>query len=70
MKRKRLPSDYGQFYFRVPLAEQPKIEAEIESVLEILRKRQGPADLLPKRNELILRALRRGLKAIERDLQN
>jgi hypothetical protein len=69
LRKKKTSADYGQFYFRVIKEEQAQIESEIQSVLDALKAKAGNHDLLPKRNELILRALRRGLKAIERELK-
>lgn len=69
IKKKKQPSDYGQFYFRIPKDEQELIEDEIQELLAVLKARTSENDLVPKRNELILRALRRGLKIISKEIK-
>lgn len=65
-KLKKKPSDYGQFYFRVDKEVQSEVEAEIQAVLELAKLGHKEDELLPKRNDLILEALKIGLKKLSK----
>lgn len=67
MVLKKTSKDYGQFYFRIDESEKEDLETELLEVLDYLQKKTNPNELKPKRNDLILRALRRGLKIIKRE---
>lgn len=69
IKKKKTSADYGQFYFRITEENKIEIEDKIQSILILLEVVRDNDELQPKRNDLILRALKRGLNVIERELK-
>jgi hypothetical protein len=68
-KRKKTPSDYPQLCFRLPSEEERKrIDSLIEEIQDAYNKRRKEGDLVIRRNDVVLDALERGLKAIKRSL--
>lgn len=64
IRKRKTSASYGQIYFRVEKEEQVLVETEIQEVLELFKQKLKEDELLPKRNELVLEALRIGLKTL------
>lgn len=63
-KEKKQPKDYPQFYCRMNSTDKEEIEDLIEEIREYELENHQENELLPKRNDIIVRALKRGLKRI------
>ena len=68
MKAKRLkkPSDYPQFYCRMSQEDKMEIEEMLTNIATIENKIRLPNNRTRKRNEFITKALKLGLRSIER----
>jgi hypothetical protein len=64
IRKRKTSASYGQIYFRVEKDQQAVVETEIQEVLKLFKHNLKSDELLPKRNELVLEALRIGLKAL------
>lgn len=65
---KMKPSDYSQFSFRIDEEAKDELNQKLDEILKIQKKNKKEDEYSPKKNALILEALRRGLIAIEKDL--
>jgi hypothetical protein len=64
-KKLKTPSDYPQFYCRMKTDEMDEIESAIVSILNKRKRKAKKGERQPKRNEIIVEAIKRGLKQIE-----
>lgn len=67
-KVKMKPSDYAQFSFRISYNEKIELMNRLEVILDALKENQKEDDYVPKKNALILRALKKGLVQIEKEI--
>ena len=66
-KKLKTPADYGQLYCRIDKLEREEIEVRIEKLLQIAIKNRKEDELLPRRNDIFIKALKRGLTQLERE---
>mgnify|MGYP001597370232 CR=1 FL=1 len=65
-QRKKLPSDYPQFVFRIHTeAEKIELNELIEEVLKLYRSRQPDTAKLYNKNDIIIEALKKGLASMK-----
>lgn len=64
-KKLKTPSDYPQFYCRISKNDLIEIESSIVSILNRRKKSTKKGERQPKRNEIIVEALKRGLAEIK-----
>ncbi|MEQ1722281.1 MAG: hypothetical protein ABL930_03840 [Pseudobdellovibrio sp.] len=66
MKSKKLktPSDYPQFYCRMSKNDMDDIESSIVSILNKRKRKVKKGELQPKRNEIIVEAIKFGLEKL------
>lgn len=67
-KKLKKPSDYQQFSFRINEDDKIELNNRLDQLLAILKNNTKEGDYLPKKNGLILRAIKRGLTQIEKDI--
>ena len=60
--KKKQPSDYPQFYCRMKQEDKDEIEAIIDRIVTHKKKKVAENEILPKRNDYIVKALKIGLK--------
>lgn len=65
-KKLKKPSDYPQFYCRMEAEDKEEIEEILENILSMSVKLRKSDTKKLKRNYIIQRALKGGLKAIEK----
>ena len=63
--KKMKPSDYPQFYCRIVKDDKEEIEKLLEEILNYRISVISEDSRLPKRNELIVEALKGGLRNIK-----
>ena len=66
-KKLKKPSEYPQFSFRISEDDKLKLTVKLDEVLERLKENSKEGERIPKKNALILRAIRRGLSQIEKE---
>lgn len=59
------PSNYAQFSFRIDEEEKKILNKRLDNLLEILQSNQKEDEYVMRKNDLILRALKRGLTLLE-----
>lgn len=64
-KKGRRPSDYPQFAFRLSAEEKEHLSKLIEEVTTLYNKSVGPGEYLYRKNDIIVEALEKGLKAMK-----
>lgn len=69
MSKKKLKqsSDYPQFYFRVSEDEKKLIDEKIETILFKELNKWELGTTKPKRNEIIIKAILKGLSLLEKE---
>ena len=66
-KKLKTPSDYQQFSFRISEEDKEELTKRLDRILILQKKNQNPGDYTPKKNTLLIRALKRGLSQIEKE---
>lgn len=69
-KKRKKPADYPQFYFRISKEDKEEIEGLLNEILSIEASLRDDRELKPKRNDLITRSLKRGLKLLLSNYKN
>ncbi len=64
-KQRRKPSDYPQFAFRVTAETKDRLSEMIDEVTELFNKNVAPGEYLYRKNDIIVEALEKGLKAMK-----
>jgi hypothetical protein len=65
-KSRKKPQDYPQLAFRVTDEIKVEIMDEVEEIAEGLNKRRGEKDYIIRKNDVIVEALRIGLKQLKK----
>ena len=65
VKRKK-PTDYPQFTFRVDSETKDKLSKDIEEVTQLLNSKRGPDEYMYRKNDIIIEALTSGLSLIKK----
>lgn len=68
-KKLKVPSDYEQLSFRISKEMKKEIQMRLDNILQTMRENHRPGDFAPKKNALIIKALKRGLSAIESEIR-
>ena len=66
---KKTSSDYPSIHLRPTLEDKTSIDARIERILTVLNAKRSEDQLLFKKNDVAIEALKRGLDLIEKGLK-
>jgi hypothetical protein len=62
---KKTPADYDLIAFRVSKEKRVELDKRAEKIVDRINKQRGPDERLCRKNEVLLKALERGLKTLE-----
>ncbi len=60
-KKSKTSSDYPQLYVRIDESSKKVIDDLVETILKVLNDNREIGDPVPKRNEVIIKSLHKGL---------
>ena len=64
--KKKIPSDYPQFTFRISQEDKERLSKLVEEVKTIVNSRLEEDEVKVKKNELLVEALLLGLKTLQK----
>lgn len=65
-KKKKTPADYPQMQFKVDQATKDDFTHRIDRLVDLYNSKKSPEELKTRKNDVIIDALKKGLKVLEK----